>query len=155
LISFDFSHDGNDYTGTFETWDAQIEFYPDDLAASRVHVTVDLTSAVTGTKLYDDSLRAREWFDVKTKPTATVILNNFVTARAPGTYLSKASLTLKDITVTVPFSFELLISGDTAVMNGRATLTRKVLDLGQDSDPDAGWVNEEVLVKVSLKAEKK
>jgi len=73
-IRFNFSHDGGDYTGRFESWDAQIEFYEDNLSRSRVQVQIDLASAITGKKLYDDSLKAPEWFDVKTKPKATVTL---------------------------------------------------------------------------------
>ncbi len=153
-ISFDFSHDGGDYTGRFDVWDAQIEFYDDDLAKSRVIVDVDLTSAVTGKKLYDDSLRAAEWFDVKTKPTAKVTLTNFNTTRAPRTYVADAKLTLKGLEITVPFTFNLSIDGDTATMTGSTTVTRKDLQLGQDSDPDADWVSEEIVVDVSLVAEK-
>ncbi len=153
-ISFDFSHDGGDYTGRFETWDAQIEFYEDYLAKSQVIVEVDLTSTVTGKKLYDDSLRAAEWFDVKTKPTAKVTLNNFNSARGPGSYLADATLSLKGLNITVPFAFNLAIEGDTATMTGSTTLTRKALQLGQDSDPDADWVSEEIVVNVSLVAEK-
>ena len=37
-------------------------------------------------------------------------------------------------------------------MNGATTLSRKTLNLGQDSDPDADWVSEDVAVNVALSA---
>jgi len=154
-LSFDFSHDGEKYTGRFENWDAQIEFYEDDLARSRALVEVDLGSAVTGKKLYDDSLKASEWFDVKTSPTATVTLSNFNSGRAPGTYIAEARLGLKNNQVSVAFPFDLQINGDQAKMTGSTTLTRKDTNLGQESDPDAGWVSEEIVVNVKLEAKRK
>ena len=42
-----------------------------------MRVEVDLSRAITGKKLYDDSLKASEWFDVKTNPIAIVNLENF------------------------------------------------------------------------------
>ena len=152
-LSFNFSHDGGDYEGRFENWDAQIEFYPDDLTASKVNVVVDLTSAATGKKLYDDSLKAAEWFDIKTDTKAFVTLTNFT--RGESGYLADATLTLKGIEVTSPFLFSLNIDGDQAIMTGQTTFSRKPLDLGQESDPDGDWVSEEVLVNVALTANRK
>lgn len=149
-LSFDFSHDGNDYTGTFETWDAQVKFFPDDLMTSEVYVVVDLTSADTGVKLYNDSLQAGEWFDFKTSATATVQLTNFRRARQG--YVSEAVLMLKGIPTVVPFRFKLDITGSDAVMTGTAILKRKTLKLGQESDPDADWVSENIVVNVNLRA---
>jgi len=154
-LTFGFSHDGRDYTGQFENWTAQIEFYEDDLANSKVLVEVDLTSAVTGKKLYDDSLKAAEWFDIKSGTNASVSLSNFNNARAPGTYISDAMLNIKGLNITVPFSFKLEIAGDKATMSGSTTLNRKGLKLGQDSDPNADWVSEEIVVNVGLRARKK
>ena len=149
-LSFDFSHDGDNYSGAFETWDAQIKFFPDDLPASEVYVVVDLTSADTGVKLYNDSLPAGEWFDFKTNTTATVHLTHFRRARQG--YVSEAVLMLKGKPAVVPFRFNLDITGSDAVMNGAAILKRKPLELGQESDPDADWVSEEIVVNVNLKA---
>ncbi len=151
-INFKFSHDGGDYSGQFDIWNAQIEFYEDDLAKSRVRVEVDLSRAITGKKLYDDSLRASEWFDVKTNPIALVNLENFKLDPTRDDYTANATLELKGITVTAPFTFNLKINADQAIMNGATTLSRKTLNLGQDSDPDADWVSEDVAVNVALSA---
>lgn len=154
-ISFSFSHDDGDYTGHFENWEAKIEFSEDDLDNSQVFVDIDLNSALTGTKLYDDSLRMAEWFDVKTNPKAKVRLRDFKSNATNKGYTAEAELELKGIQVRVPFTFDLQIEGDYAKMTGRTTLTRKELNIGQVSDPDAEWVSEQILIDVSFDAKRK
>jgi len=152
-ITFSGVHDGNAFSGTFSKWDTQIAFHPEDLGRSNVSVTIDLTSAATGTKLYDDSLKAAEWFDTKTNPNAIVHLSDFKST-SDG-YQVTAKLTLKDKTVSAPFNFSLDIKDSIAVMKGETVFTRKALELGQDSDADAEWVSEDIRVGVVLTAKKK
>ena len=155
-ISFTFSHDGEVYEGRFENWEAQIAFFPDNLAASKVMVSVDLRSAETGKVLYNDSLKADEWFSVKTNPAAHVILTNFETGQNVNSYQAQADITLKGLSVTVPFLFELKpVDGGLMNMTGTTDLTRSSLSLGQDSDPDGDWVGETVTVKAELQAKRK
>jgi len=61
-------------------------------------------------------------------------------------------LELKGIKVRVPFSFDVRIDGNHARMTGSTTFSRKDLNIGQDSDPDADWVSEVILVTVSLES---
>ena len=150
-IAFSGSYDGANYSGNFADWTATIRFdenNPDDAAA---RVTVQTASANAGKKLYTDSLKSAEWFDVSEHPTATVILSNFRQA-TDERFEADATLKLKDTTVTVPFAFSLVIDGDTARMNGQTVLKRTPLDLGQQSDPSADWVGEDVSVDVTLEA---
>ena len=149
-IAFTFTHDGDSYTGTFAAWDADIAFFADDLGASEVAVRVDLTSASDIKKLYTDSLKAPEWLNSALQPQATVALSAF--AETDTGYTATAALTLKDQTVSVPFTFTLTPEDDKTVMNGSATFTRKSLDLGQDSDPSADWVGEDIRVDVTVAA---
>ncbi len=151
-INFSFSHDGNDYVGSFERWDAKIEFYKERLEESYVFVEVDLSSAFTGKKLYDDSLKASEWFDVKTKPGATVSLVNFRALPAPNHFIADGILDLKGLQVNFPFAFELEFDDNLAKMLGDSRFSRQILNIGQDSDPDAEWVSEKVVVNVQLEA---
>lgn len=157
-ISFSGVHDGNAFSGTFEGWTADVAFYPDDLKRSSVWVEVDLASAQTDKKLYNDSLKAAEWFDIKTNAAATVLLANF--KADPDTvwpigdgYLADATITLKGISTVVPLKFWILISEDNiATMGGETLLQRTPMALGLESDPKAEWVNEDVSVTISGKA---
>ncbi|MEL6567273.1 MAG: cytochrome b/b6 domain-containing protein [Pseudomonadota bacterium] len=151
-IRFSGMHDGSQYTGSFENWDAVIAFDPDNLAASRVEVTVDLASAIANKKLYTDSLRAAEWLDVSGAQTATVVLDLFDGAEP--NYTANAALTLKGATIDVPLDFELYFEGDEAFMEGETVLSRAELDVGMESDPGGDWVSDEIRIEVSLAAKR-
>jgi len=149
-IAFTFTHDGDSYTGKFDNWDADILFSEADLAGSDVSVTIDLTSAADLKKLYTDSLKAPEWFNTAAHPQATVALSDFSTS-ASG-YTASAAITLKERTTTVPFDFSLSEESGVTVMTGQTSLSRKSLNLGQDSDPSADWVSEEITINVTVSA---
>jgi cytochrome b561 len=130
-----------------------VAFDPDDLPASAGHVSVDPASAKTGTKLYDDTLKGKEWFNTGAFPEVTVDLSGFQTT-SDG-YVADAKLMVKGRAVDVPLGFALTIEGDVATLNGTAELSRKALDLGQLSDPNATTVADKVIVTVSGKATRK
>lgn len=149
-IRFSGVHDGNDFTGTFENWTANINWNDETLAANSAFVTVDTGSAMTGNALYDNTVDAVEWFNTGTFPAATVALGNF---RADDNgYIGEAALTLKDKTVTVPFAFTLTYEGENAQMAGTATLSREAFNLGQDSDAGGDWVSLDIAVAVTVNA---
>jgi len=150
-IRFSGVHDGNDYSGTFQNWDAAIQFDPDFPQNAEVKVTVATTSARANQKLYTDSLPAPEWLNTGAFPTAEVEIVDIAGVADRG-YTATARLTLKDITTDAPLQFVLDINGDTATMAGQTVLQRTPLDLGQDSDPSADWVDENVTVDVKVVA---
>lgn len=152
-ISFSGQHEGKPFTGVFGNWTADILFDPDALGEARVQALVDTRSAKTGTKIYDDSLKGKEWFNVSQFPEAAVNLSDF---KAVGDgYEATATLTLKDMAVSVPLRFTLEIAGDTATLEATAEFSRKALNLGQSSDPGASWVADAVTVHVTGKAQRK
>lgn len=150
-IEFSGVHDGNDYSGTFANWTATILFDLENPGTAQVAVTVDTASAEASKKLYTDSLKAAEWLNPAAFPTAEVTITEIVETQ-PGRYTSTAALTLKGISVAVPFTFTLTPEGDAMRMVGTAQLARQPLDLGQLSDPGADWVSEEVYVSVTVLA---
>lgn len=158
IIEFAFQHDGEEYAGSFDDWQADILFMPDNLEASRAVVTVDLTSTVVPKKLYADSLKATEWFDSVKHPQAVVDLTNFRLTQDGNVALAvleaDAEITVKGNSVVVPFQFS-LGGQDETVMKGATTIARKSLNLGQQSDPDAEWVSEEIQVVVTVTANQK
>ena len=62
-IAFSGTHTGRAFTGSFRNWTAAITFDPDDLAASKAIVQVDLSSATTGDAIYDKTLPTADWLD--------------------------------------------------------------------------------------------
>jgi cytochrome b561 len=150
-IRFGGVHDGNDYTGTFDNWDAAIRFDPAAPESAEVNVTVSTQSAQANQKLYTDSLPAPEWLNTSAFPTAQVEIIDITGSEDTG-FTSTARLTLKGITVEAPFAFTLSLDGNIARMTGQTVLQRTPLDLGQDSDASADWVGEDVTVDVTVTA---
>jgi cytochrome b561 len=99
-ITFSGLHEGRKFEGVFDAWTADVAFYPEALATSQVHVSVDTRTARTGKKLYDDSLKSREWFNAPEFPQATVELGEF--RQVAGGYEAAATLTLKGRPVRLP-----------------------------------------------------
>lgn len=149
-IRFSGVHDGNEFTGIFENWSASINWTEGALTTNTVNVSIETGSALTGNTLYDTTLDASEWFHTSKFPNARVALSGF--SLDEGTYTSQAEITLKDATVATPFIFNLEIKGDKATMTGKATLSRVMFNLGQDSDANGDWVSPKIDVRVSLNA---
>jgi len=149
-ITFSGIHDGNAFTGAFGNWSAQIFFDSSNLSTSDVLVEIDMTDVSASKKLYTDSLSAPEWFGVADWPQASVRLSDFA-ATGDG-YSATATLRLKGNEVAAPFTFTLIEGDASGKMDGTAVFSRKALGLGQDSDPKAEWVSDEVTVTVAVEA---
>ncbi|MEM7661862.1 MAG: cytochrome b/b6 domain-containing protein [Pseudomonadota bacterium] len=149
-IAFSGDYNGNPYQGAFSDWTADIAFAPDALETSVVSVSVQTATAATGTSLYDNTLKGAEWFGTSAFPAATVALSSF--SETEDGYSATAAITIKELTIEVPFSFTLSIEGDEASMVGTTTLSRSELNLGLQSDPSGDWVADEVVVDVTVKA---
>jgi len=153
-IRFTGTYEGNSFTGTFERWSADVYFDPDDLEHANVQVSVDPGSASAGKKLYNDTLKSGEWFDISTYPAVQVSLIHFAVS-PDGGYTAEASMLVKNKAVDVPLSFNLTIDGDTATYEGEAALSRKAMNIGQQSDPGGDWVADEVTVTIKGTATRK
>lgn len=116
-------------------------------------VTVRTATADVGKKLYNDSLKGPEWFDTTTYPDAQISLRNF--SETDTGYSADAAISLKSELVTVPLDFSLEIDGDTAMLAGKAVMSRKAFNLGQDSDPSGSWVGDEITISVTGTATRK
>lgn len=149
-IRFSGTNDGTPFSGVFRRWTADVLFDPDDLEAADVSVVVDLSSASTGSRLYDNTLREAEWFNIAAYPQARVRLSEFE-ARSDG-YRATATLTLKDQSVSERLEFTLDIDGDEAVLAGQAAFSRRDLGLGMVSDPDGKWVSDTITIDISGRA---
>lgn len=149
-IAFSGIHDGSRYEGAFDSWAADIQFDPATPEAGTAIVSVAMGSAQASQKLYTDSLKSAEWFNVSEFPTAQATITDI--SQAGEAYTSTLSLDLKAGSISVEFPFSLSIEGDTATMSGQVVLSREALDLGMTSDPGADWVDDEVTVDVAVTA---
>ncbi len=129
-LGFTARWNGEAVDGRFGQWDAAIRFSRDDLAASRIRVTVDLASADTGDSQRDDSLEGSDFFDVAVHPSAVFAARD-VRHIGGDRYEARGSLDLHGITKPVTVGFTLRIDGDRARVAGTARIDRTAFGVGQ------------------------
>jgi polyisoprenoid-binding protein YceI len=153
-IAFSGTHTGHAFTGSFRNWTAAITFDPEDLAASRANVRVDLSSATTGDAIYDKALPTSDGLDTARAATA-----NFETLSirsvASGRYEANGTLEMRGARLPVALVFDLRIDGDTARMSGRANLKRLDFGIGKMSDADGAWISLDIPLEITLVARRK
>lgn len=153
-LGFALQAQGNAVEGQFKAFDAAISFDPSDLANASVSVSVDVTSAETGTAQIDGALSGEALFNASDFPKATFTSTAF---RSTGgtAYEMDGDLTLKGVTkaITVPFSLE--INGDTAEAKSEFDLMRTVFNVGTGQlEPDSA-ASHAVKISVAISAVKK
>lgn len=150
-LGFTATQGGSQFDGRFTRYDATILFDPADLADSRVEVTIDMASAVTGDRDRDSTLPTRDWFDVAGFPQARFVATRF-THLGGSEYEAMGELMIREVTrpVTLPFTLE--IEGDTARVRGRLLLSRTDYGVGQGQWVTPDIVGHEVVVVADLTA---
>ncbi|MFC4701906.1 YceI family protein [Glaciecola siphonariae] len=144
-VAFSGEHAGMTFSGKFEQWTGSI-ILPNANDSGSIETTFDLSSAKTGDFVYDETLPEADWFDVENHPTGSFVSRS-VTAAADGFSVS-GELTLRGM--SKPVKFTLKKDGGRL----KATLPIKRLDynIGYDSDPQAEWVSEDILLKIDVPA---
>jgi cytochrome b561 len=153
-IAFSGTHTGRAFTGSFRSWTAAITFDPEDLAASKAIVRVDLRSATTGDATYDKTLPTADWLDTARSATASFKSTAFRTV-APGRYEASGELEMRGARLPVTLAFDLRIEGDTARMSGRANLKRLDFGIGKMTDANGAWVSLDIPLQITVVARRK
>ena len=150
-VRFGGTHAGNEFTGIFEKWQADINFDASNLSASKVKVTLDPATAKTGNGLYDGTLKGEDWFKVDTFKTAVFEAVTF--AHTGGNaYTAEGTLQIRDKTLPLTLVFTLDTNGNIAEMNASHSIDRIAYDLGVQSDADAAWVSKNIELKIKVVA---
>ena len=113
-------------------------------------MTVNTASVETNKTMYTTTLASPEWFDSAANPDASITIVDITLSG--NAYRATAKVDIKGREVEVPFEFSITMDGDTATMTGQTVLRRQPFDLGQTSDPDGDWVDENVDVDVLVRA---
>lgn len=129
-LGFTARWNGEAVEGRFDRWRADIRFSPDQLAASRIKVTVDLASADTGDGQRDDSLKGSDFFNTAGHPSATFTARD-IRHLGGDRYEARGTLDLRGATRPTTLRFTLRIDGDRARVNGSARLDRTAFGVGQ------------------------
>jgi len=152
-LEFSFSQAGAQNQGRFRHFTTVLDFSADNLPASHLEVTVDVTSVDTGDEERDDTLRDADLLDVRkfaqARFHATQILKTASGYEAVGT------LTIRDITrdLRVPFSLRTATEQGTNVgyLSGKTALKRLDFSVGQGDWKATDQVGNEVGVSFALR----
>ena len=152
-LEFSFLQAGAQNKGRFRHFQVSFDFSPDDLAASRLDVIVEVSSLDTGDPERDDTLRGADLFAVAKFPQAHFAASQVV--RTPGGYEAVGKLTLRDTTraARVPFTFRTATENGAPVgyMTGRTSVRRLDYGVGQGDWRATDQVGNEVGVSFALR----
>lgn len=134
---------GSPVVGHFTRWDGTIQFDPDALDKTDIHITIDMASAGTADAIRDETLRGEAFF-ATTRHAAATFQSTSVKPRGAGRYRATGILTLKGIDQPLSLDFNLTIKGKRAEVNGHAAIDRTAFGVGTgewvDTDRIAGHV---------------
>lgn len=152
-LEFSFDQAGAKNKGRFTRFPVTFDFSPDNLAGSRLEVTVEIGSVDTGDKDRDDTLRSADLFALSKFPQARFTATQF--AKTPSGYEAIGKLTIRDVTrdMRVPFAFRTATENGVAVgyMTGKTSLRRLDFGVGQGEWRATDQVGNEVGVSFALR----
>lgn len=150
-LSFASRFSGEAFTGSFRRWTADIAFDPAQLPASKIVVSVDMSSVTTGDSDRDETLPTGEWFDTRKFPRA-VFTSTAIRAAGPGRYTAVGTLNMKGVTRPATLNFGLKITGDKAESIGQLTLDRSQFGVGQGQFRGSDAIPHSVIVNTAVRA---
>jgi polyisoprenoid-binding protein YceI len=152
-LEYTFTQAGAQNKGRFKRFPVTFDFSPENLAASRLDVTIDIGSLDTGDQERDDTLRSDDLFAATKFPQA-----HFTATRIEKTaagFEAAGKLTIRGVThdARVPFTFRTASENGTAVgyMSGKTTLRRLDYGVGQGDWKATDQVGNDVGVSFALR----
>jgi polyisoprenoid-binding protein YceI len=152
-LEFQFVQAGAQNKGKFSRFPVTLDLSPDNLAASKLDVTVETSSLDTGDKERDDTLKGSDLLSVAKFPQAR-FTSTQITKTANG-YDAVGKLTLRGVSrdIHVPFTFKTADEqGKPAgYLLGKTTIKRLDFGVGQGDWKSTEWVGNDVSVSYSLR----
>jgi polyisoprenoid-binding protein YceI len=152
-LDYTFVQAGAQNKGKFTKFPVTLDFSPDNPAAGKLDVIVEMASLDTGDKERDDTLKGTDMFSVAKFPQAR-FTSTQITKTANG-YDAAGRLTIRGVSrdFHIPFSFKTADEqGKPAgYLLGKATLKRLDFGVGQGDWKSTEWVGNDVAVSYSLR----
>jgi len=152
-LEFTFQQAGAQNKGKFTRFAVSFDFSPDNLAASRLEVTVEIGSLDSGDQERDDTLRGADLFAVAKFPQAHFAASQF--NKTAGGYEAIGKLTIRGVTrdTRVPFAFRSADEHGVAAgyMSGKTSIRRLDFGVGQGEWKATDQVGNEVGVSFALR----
>ena len=151
-LGFTASQNGVEFKGAFQSFEAVIDFDPEDLANAKIRVVVDMNSANTGDRQRDGALPGSDWFATRDHPQATFISSDIRAGAEPDSYEALGELTIREARNEIRLPFTLQIDGDAASARGETVITRTDYGVGRGEFATDEWVGFEVTIDYRISA---
>jgi polyisoprenoid-binding protein YceI len=152
-LEFTFTQAGAANKGRFAHFQVALDFAAENLAASRLDVTVEMNSTDTGDQERDDTLKGADLFAVAKFPQAHFAASQI--NRTASGYEAVGKLTIRGVTrdARVPFSFRTATENGAAVgyMSGKTSVRRLDYGVGQGDWKATDQVGNDVAVSFTLR----
>lgn len=156
-VKFNIRHFFTPVPGTFETWSGSIHFDPENLAGSKIDITIDVSSVNTQNTRRDEHLRDPDFFEVTTWPEMS-FKSSEIRAVDENSFVAVGELTIRDVTKTIDLPFRLLgvmehpMRENTLVAGFEAntSLSRLAYGVGSDGFAQTAVIGEEVNIDIFL-----
>jgi len=117
-INFSINHFFTPVNGTFDDYDAEILFDPNDLEGSSISVTIPIESVNTKNDRRDNHLMSEDFFNAEQWSNMT-FESNTIEQTGDNQFVAKGQLTIRDVTRNFELPFELLGVMDHPMQDGK------------------------------------
>lgn len=152
-LEYQFVQAGAQNKGKFNKFTVTLDLSPDNLAASKLDVVVEVASLDTGDKERDETLKSADLFSVAKFPQAHFVSSQ-ITRTATG-YDAAGKLTLRGVAkdIHVPFSFRTADEQGkpAAYLVGKTALKRLDFGVGQGDWKATDQIGNDVTVSYSVR----
>ncbi len=152
-LEYAFVQAGAQNKGLYRKFVTTLDFAPDNLAASKLDVVIDMASFDTGDKERDDTLRGADLFDIAKYAQARFTSAQIVKTAAG--YAAVGKLTLRGVSrdTHVPFTLRAATEQGKPVsyLTGKTTIKRLEFGVGQGDWKSTEWVGDEVTIMYSVR----
>jgi polyisoprenoid-binding protein YceI len=135
--------------GKFKRFDVQSSFDPKKPEASKVSLTIDLTSADLGNQETEGELKKPGWFDSAKRPQASFVSSS-IKSVGTGKFEIDGQLTIKGATQRLVVPIAVAQSGDATQASGAFQIKRIDFKIGDGEWNDVSIVANEVQVNFKL-----
>jgi polyisoprenoid-binding protein YceI len=148
-VQFRIKNFGFNVTGTFTGLHGNIDFDPNNLAASHFDVSIDTKTINTGVDMRDNHLRKSDYFDVENYPQIKFVSVKISPSNKSGTLFIFGKLTIKNVTKDVSFPFTAAPVENGYLFNGEFKINRRDFKVGGGST-----ISDNLTVMLSVVAKK-
>lgn len=150
-ITFGAEQIGKLIVGRIASWTGTIVLDPQDLAAARIDIRMDMRSATTGARDVDDMLLGKDFLDAARLPEARFTSDSVTRGSGDG-YQARGKLTIRDVTRDVILPFTLRIENGQANARGNLGIKRLDYGVGRNEWTATNYVANEVAIDITVVA---